>query len=223
MQSKIDGYIIGVKPYKERDCIITILTHKGIKTIFGRSYRSPKSKYHALNNMFLKVNLIGKDSKNFVVYDYDILDYSFVNAYNYDDMLKLFKIINLIKKNDMNDEKIYNYFEYILKNIREDKNDNFLTWFMTKILKNNNVNINFKSCVVCNNKKDIKTLSLGDGGLICINCYTNQGILKIEEIKMINLIFNGKIKDVELLKISNVIKKEIELLLNESLGLYIKE
>ncbi|MFV0288604.1 MAG: DNA repair protein RecO [Mycoplasmatales bacterium] len=219
----LEGYLINCKPYKESDTILTILTNKGLKTIFGRSYRSPKSKYHVLNNLFLKVKIIGEDAKNFKLKDYDILDYSLVNNFTYDEVKKLSKIINLIKVNEKNNEKIYQYFDYILQNIQDDKNNNYLTWFIVKLLEENQINIEFKKCINCGKKEDIITLSLYSGGLICKNCLNHEKIKKIEEIKQINLIFNGKIKDVEKMLIKQNIKIEIEELLNESLGLYIKE
>ncbi len=42
--SAYEGYVIGVKKFKDKDSIIRILTKDKILTIFGRSYRYVKSK-----------------------------------------------------------------------------------------------------------------------------------------------------------------------------------
>lgn len=222
MQSSYVGYVIGTKKYKEKDSIILILTSEGIKQIFGRSFRSVKSKYHSLNNLLLKVKILGKDSKTFLISDYDILDYSLVNKFDYDDFLNISRYINIIKLNENNNKKIYDIFEFIINDYDKKYKESYFVYLMANILKENGVYLNFKTCA-CGSQKDIVTFSFYDGGLVCKRCYSGQKIKGISEIKDINTIFNGKIKGVREMKIRLEIKKEIEALLNESLGLYIKE
>ncbi len=219
----LEAYVIGAKKYKEKDSIILLLTPSGIKQVFGRSYRSLKSKYHSLNNLFLKVSVIGKETKSFKIIDYDILDYSLVNKYDYDQMMVLSSYIHLLKQNENNNEYIYKVFSYIINNFDLKYKDNYLVFLMASILKVNNVFLDFSSCVNCGSDKNITTFSYYEGGLICQKCYTGQKMRNIQEIKDINTIFNGKIEGVKKLKIRLETKKEIENLLSESLGFYIKE
>ncbi len=220
---KLEAYVIGAKKYKEKDSIILLLTSDGIKQVFGRSYRSLKSKYHSLNNIFLKISVLGKESKSFKILDFDIMDYSLVNKYGYDEMLVVSNYINLIKQNEKNNQYIFEVFSYIINNFDLKYKDNYFVFLMASILKVNNVILNFSSCVSCKNKNNISTFSYYDGGLICHNCYTGQKMRNIQEIKDINTIFNGKIEGVKKLRIRLETKKEIENLLKESLGFYIKE
>lgn len=224
MLSNDEGYIIGVRKYKEKDSIIDVLTKNGVVTIFGKSYRNPKSKYHILNNVFLKIKMLGESKSTYFLKEYDILNYRYVNCFNLEDIQIISQVVKLVKKNENNDNEIYEMFEFMLENIKKHNiihtKNNYIYYFICKILIKNKVNLNFNSCVRCNSKIEFKTFTIHEGGLICNKCYLGEAIKTVDDIKVIKSLFYGNIKDIEKIEISKEIKGEVEYLLNESLGLY---
>lgn len=226
---ELEGYVIKNHKLKEKDTILTLLTEKGLITIYGSNYRSLKSKYHALNNLYLKIKIYGIEGKYFKVRDYDIIDTSFQNSFSYEELVIIIQIVDILIKVDKEsiDGNIYFYFEEILQLIKEKKYDitTLLYIFLVQIVKSNEINLNFKSCVICGTTTNFSTFSVYDGGLICKDCQKKIPFKSLESIRRLNYLFTvGEIriilKKIGMIKIEE--KREILYLLNESLGVYLR-
>lgn len=227
VRNKIVGYIIKIQKYKDTDSIITIFSETGLYTVFGRGYKKPKSKYHVLNNNFLKVKIYSKELKKIKIEDFEIMNVPQFSLVSYNIVSTVNKIVQLtIRNSESNTAKnLYPFFEQVMENINDVNFEKLYYWYIIKILEANGIIINFKACVVCSSKQKIKTLSLTSGGLICESCYVEEKIMKLSEIKMIKMGFNAKIDSIlsEEISFTDQTKEEIKTLLNESLGIYIKE
>ncbi len=218
----LEGYVISSTKYKERGAIIHLLTNQGIVSVFGPSYRSPKSKYHVLNNIFLKVRLKGTLRNDVLkLKEFEALSYEYVNYFNLQASEVLYKIVKLIKLMNF-DQSVYDDFEKVLELISMSHNmNNYLNYFIVKALILEGVILNFSSCVYCGREKNFKTFDTYSGGIVCIECYKNEAIMSIDEIKVFKTLFNQKIKYIEGLEIGKNIEEEIKYMLNEMVGIYV--
>lgn len=225
MQNKTTiGYIINSQKYKENDSILTIFTMDGIKTVFGRGYRKIKSKYHSLNNILIKVEINYQVTNKDIIKikDFNIVDYSKINKYKYQELLELGKIINLLKNIDTNYQKFFLMFEYILNNIEKNQNNLYYYWLAINILKENKLKINFNTCSICKQNEANQYFSLLEGGVICLSCIQKKELNIKEytkkEIEDINTLLNGKIKAIEKITVNAKIFQELEFLIHEYYG-----
>ena len=81
-------------------------------------------------------------------------------------------------------------------------------------------------CVSCHNTSDIVTISSYRGGYLCKNCLNNEKIVNIKTIKLLRMFYYVDISKIEKLEISENIKKELNLFIDDYYdrysGLYLK-
>lgn len=198
--SEIVGYIVKVQKYKDSDAIITIFTKEGLFSIYGRGYKNVKSKYHILNNLFLKIKILGTQGKFLKIKDFEILEYNQLEYDNFNVIQTAVKvnkyIINILNSskvpNSKNLEQLYNAYDFMIKNIN-DNNNVFMEYYIKLLLiKVSGIEFNYSQCTFCTSKK-IVTFSLSDGGLVCQQCYNNQRIMSLREIKKIKILWEQDI------------------------------
>ena len=82
------------------------------------------------------------------------------------------------------------------------------------------------SCAVCGKKTNIVTLSSYKGGYLCNDCYKDEKIVSEKAIKLIRMFFYVDISKITKLEISDQVKNEINIFLNDYYdryaGLYLK-
>ena len=131
----------------------------------------------------------------------------------------------VLKQN--NDERIYDDFINSLIKIDNKLNPVVITNILeVKLLDYLGVGLNLTSCVNCGNKKEIVTLSTEKGGLICKNCYTDEKVLPLSIIKIINMYYLVDIKSINKLDIKDNIINDINRFLtsyyDDYTGVYLK-
>jgi len=88
------------------------------------------------------------------------------------------------------------------------------------------VGLNLTSCILCGNKKEIVTLSSEKGGLICKNCYTQERVVPISIVRILNMYYLVDIKSISKLAIKDDVINEINKFLtsyyDDYTGLYLK-
>ncbi len=131
----------------------------------------------------------------------------------------------VLKQN--NDERIYDDFINSLIKIDNKLNPVVITNILeVKLLDYLGVGLNLTSCVNCGNKKEIVTLSTEKGGLICKNCYTDEKVLPLSIIKIINMYYLVDIKSINKLDIKEDIINDINRFLtsyyDDYTGIYLK-
>lgn len=216
------GYVINTKPLAKSDVLITLLTPKGLFTVYGRGYMSPKHRFHILINRGIKVKVYGTVKGNyFRLSDCDLissdailtLDIELFEAYT-----KIVKLVMYIEH--LLDETSFALFDFCVTELENYDVQLLIDLWKIFVLKKENIILEFTKCVLCHEQSNIKTLSLSDGGLICANCYRNQPILSVEDIKVINAFYNTKLSILKQGYSSNVSKFLTELT-NQNVGLQI--
>ena len=87
-----------------------------------------------------------------------------------------------------NDKRVYDDYINSLLKIEEGLDPIVITNILeVKLLDFLGVGLNLTSCIVCGNKKEIVTLSSEKGGLICKNCYSNERLVPISIVKILNM------------------------------------
>lgn len=193
---ELEAYVINTKPLSKSDVLITVITPKGLFTIFGRGYMSLKHKFHILINRGIKVKIYGNKKGNyFRLTDCDListdtiltLDIELFEAY-----VRIVKLVIYIEH--LLDETSFALFDFCVSELENYDIKLLVDLWKIFVLKRENVILNFQSCVSCGRDHSFKTLSLNEGGLICSNCYTHQPLISIEDIKILNAFYNTKLQ-----------------------------
>ncbi len=192
---QLEAYVLNTKTLSKNDVMITLISTNGIITIFGRGYLNLKHKFHVMINRGLKVKIYGVQKKTyFQLYDYDLLSNNLVVTLDVDKYEQYVKIIKLVLYIEhLLDDVAFTLFDFCVTEIENYNTQLLIDLWKVYILKKENVFLNFTKCVKCGRDNNFITLSLTDGGLICSNCYTNQVILSIEDIKALNAFYQTKI------------------------------
>lgn len=193
---ELEAYVINTKPLSKSDVLITVITPKGLFTIFGRGYMNLKHKYHILINRGIKVKIYGdKKGDYFRLSDCDLLSSETILTLDIEKFEQYTKIVKLVIYIDhLLDETSFALFDFCVSELENYNINLLLDLWKIFILKKENIILNLKTCTKCGAETNLKTLSIKDGGLICNNCYQGEVILEIEDIKMINALYNTKIK-----------------------------
>ena len=218
MEECVEGIILYVTPFKESSEILQVLTKEyGLIGLLCRGSKKIKSK-------FLNKTRIYNYAKFFIIYkkdglsplkEIDVIDYF---TYFHQDITLITYLSYLgsltyqVVKQD-NNKEILN--PLVLTNILE-----------IKYLKYLGINLNLRTCIKCGNSDHIVTLNGSLGGLICRNCYQKEYLVNKKTIIMIRNYANIDILKIKEIKISPLVKTEINLFLSNYYetftGLYVK-
>ena len=176
MIEKVEGIILSTTPYKESSKIINLYTKKyGLISLIAKGANRLKSNLRALtlNYTYGYFYIYYKENKLSLVTQIDLIDsFSFIKndiiLISY--MTYLCDLTKQILK-EGNDEELYDNLINSIKKINEGLDPLIITnIFEIKALDYLGVSPNLDSCVICNSKKDIITLSSIKGGFLCQNC-----------------------------------------------------
>lgn len=232
MITEVEGIIVKETPYGESSKIVNIITREyGLLGVMCKGCKSMKSKLRAstMKLTYGKFNIYYKENKLSLLSSVDIIN-PLVNIKS--DILKISYATYILELTTQvikqsNDPSIY---EDLINSILK-INDNLDPLIITNILEVKyldylGVGLNLESCSICNNKHNIVTLSTTSGGLVCKNCYTNEPLLDLRIIKLLNMYYLVDIKSISNLNIESSLSNEINSFLNayynDFTGLYLK-
>lgn len=232
MLTNVEGIILSVTPFGETSKIINVFTKDyGVIGIMCKGAMGIKSKLRSVtqNLTYGNFNIYYKKDKLSTLVSVDIInplkkikeDILLISYASY-----LSDLVNQILKQS-NDEEIYNDYINSLLKLEEGLNPIVITNILeVKLLDYLGVGLNLTCCILCGNKKEIVTLSSEKGGLICKNCYTNERIVPISLVKVLNMYYLVDIKSVSKLSLKEDVINEINRFLtsyyDDYTGLYLK-
>lgn len=232
MITNVEGIILSVTPFGETSKIINVYTKDyGIIGIMCKGAMGIKSKLRSSTQKLTYgiFNIYYKKDKLSTLVSIDIInplkkikeDILLISYASY-----LGDLVHQVLK-QTNDKTIYDDFINALLKIEEGLNPVVITNILeVKLLDYLGVGLNLTSCIMCGNKKEIVTLSSEKGGLICKNCYTQERIVPISIVKILNMYYLVEIKSVSKLSIKEDIISEINKFLtsyyDDYTGLYLK-
>ncbi len=228
----IDGIVLSETNYSESSKILNVLTKDlGLIGVMSKGSRNMKSKLRGVSrkmiygtfHIYYKENglstLIGVDIKN--SYNNILTDLTKISYATY--------LLDLTKQvlRETEDNSIFDLLTNCLDKINEDFDPMILTNILElKYLDFLGVSPNLDQCSFCGNSDDIVTLSSSSGGLVCGSCLTDERLVDIKVIKMIRMYYYVDISRITKLDVSDEIKKEINLFLDDYYdrytGLYLK-
>lgn len=219
---QLEAYVINTKALSKADVLVTILTPKGLFTIYGRGYNSLKHKFHILVNRGIKVMVYGEKKGNyFRLTDCDLISSDTILTLDIELFEQYTKIVKLVMYIEhLLDETSFALFDFCVTELENYNVQLLIDLWKIFILKKENVVLNFKTCVRCASDSNFKTLSLNDGGLVCVNCYRGEALINIDEIRMLNALYNTKLSVVRLGYPENVSRFLTELI-DQNIGLKI--
>lgn len=192
---ELEAYVINTKALSKSDVLITVITPKGLYTIFGRGYMNLKHRFHILVNRGIKVKIYGQLKGNyFRLTDCDLISTDTILTLDielFEMYVKIVKLVIYIEQ--LLDEASFALFDFCVSELENYDIQLLIDLWKLFVLKKENVILDLKQCVKCRASSNFKTLSLNDGGLICVNCYSNQPMIAVEDIKAINAFYNTKL------------------------------
>ena len=231
MIKKVEGIIIGEVPYHETSKIINVLTKEdGLIGIVAKGAMRPKCPYMGLTSKltygYFHINY--RDNLSSLI-EVDLIN-SFKNIKK--DLIKmsysiyLTDLVNQVYKHEQNKEIYSNYIASLIK-INEGFDPLVITNILElKMLDYLGIKPCIDKCVSCHNTSDIVTISSYRGGYLCKNCLNNEKIVNIKTIKLLRMFYYVDISKIEKLEISENIKKELNLFIDDYYdrysGLYLK-
>lgn len=232
MLTNVEGFILNVTPFGETSKIINIYTKEyGIVGVMCKGAMGIKSKLRSVTQKFTfgNFNIYYKKDKLSTLVSVDIInplkkikeDILLISYVSY-----LSDLVHQVLK-QTNDKVIYDDFINAILKIEEGLNPVVITNILeVKLLDYLGVGLNLTSCIVCGSKKEIATLSSEKGGLICKNCYSQERIVPIINVKILNMYYLVDIKSISKLSIKEEVINEINRFLtsyyDDYTGLYLK-
>lgn len=232
MIKKIEGIIISTVDYKENSKILNILTDtEGIIGILAKGCKNPKNKLCATSNILTYgIFYLNYNKGNIpLLTEVDIIDrFKFIRK----DLLKtnysifLLELVSQVYKHDRNIQ-IYLLLIEGLKKINEGYDAQIITNIIElKMLQYLGIKPVVEHCVSCKKTTDICTISSYKGGYLCKECVGNEAIYQLRTIKLIRMFYYIDLKKITKIDISESIKKEIGLFIDDYYerysGLYLK-
>ncbi len=232
MDECVEGIILYVTPFKESSEILQVLTKEyGLIGLLCRGSKKIKSKFLNKTRIYnyAKFFINYKNEGLSLVKEIDVIDYF---TYFHQDIILITYLSYLgnltyqVVKQD-NDPEILNLLLIILKKISAGLDPLVLTNILEiKYLKYLGINLNLDSCIKCGKNDHIKTINGLVGGLICSACYQKEYIVSLKTILMIKNYQHIDVEKIKEIKISHIIKTEINLFLSNYYatftGLYVK-
>lgn len=232
MIKKVEGIIVSTVDYKESSKILNIFTKEdGMIGVMARGCKNPKSRIASGSKVisYGEFHLNYRGNSMPTLLEVDIAN-PFQNIYK--DIVKLNYSLFLLELTSQvyrheNDNKIYELLLNALKKINEGYDALIIVNIIElKMLDYLGIKPEIGCCVVCGNKHDIVTISGYRGGYLCKRCYSGDFVFHLKTLKLIKMFYAIDIQLVSKIEISEPIKKELGMFIDEYYeryaGLYLK-
>ncbi len=234
MRLKTKGIVLSEIPYGETSKILNVLTCDfGLIGIISKGSRNVKNKLRGVSNKmcYSEYTISYKENGLSTLIEGNIIN-SFKNIYT--DMKKAmytFYLMDLtyqvLKEN--NNKDIYNLLVPSLIKINDGLSPELISNIVElKLLDYLGVSLNLSSCVSCGKTKDLITIDLSNGGVICQDCYHEGYIMNPKALYLMQLLQKIDLLKLETLEITDDdIFKEINQFIHEYYnsytGIYLKK
>lgn len=232
MNKKIEGIIISAVDYKESSKIINILTPTdGLLGVMAKGSKNIKSKIAATSNVLTYGTFYLSYHKGNlpILTEVDITN-SFKQIRK--DIIKLNYSLFLLELSSQaykheQSKKIYELLINGLCKINEGYDSQIVTNIVElKMLQYLGIKPVVEKCVNCQNTNDIITISSHKGGYLCKKCVGQETIFHLKTLQLIRMFYYVDISKITKIDISETIKKEINLFIDDYYerysGLYLK-
>ena len=229
--TKLEGIVIDEKPYGESSKILNIITKdKGLIGVISKGSKNLKSPLRSISERFTYANFIVsyKEGKLSTLISADIIN-PLVNIKK--DITKV-SYLNFLSELTMgvlkhtSDDRIYDIYLNAVLKIEEGFDPSVICNIIElKYLTFLGAKPKLDGCVVCG-KSSVVTISAYKGGFVCKEHAFDEHIVSDKTIKLIRLLEYVDISKISKLDVSDEVKQEINMFLDEYYdrytGLYLK-
>ena len=232
MIEKLEGIVISSVDYGESSKILNVFTKEyGLIGVMAKGAKRIKSSLRSISEKFTygDINLYYKKDKLSILISIDVInqfknikkDLLLLSYLNY-----ILELTSQVVKQSSYIDKIYDICISSIIKIEEGFDPKTITNILEiKYLEYLGIELNLNECVVCGSKEVI-TLSVKNGGFVCPKCIDGEYIVNKKTIKIIQMLKYLDISKISKLDISEEVKNEINLFINnyylEYTGLYLK-
>lgn len=232
MIKKIEGIITSTVDYKESSKIINIFTeHDGIIGVMARGCKNIKNKNFSTTNVLCYgVFHLNYRKESFpTLIEVDVIDSFHTIRKNFlktNYAVFLLELVTGVYRHGQN-KNIYPLLIMGLKKINDGYDERVITNIIElKLLDYLGIRPIVDKCVTCGNVHDIVTISSYKGGYLCKDCVGSEYIFHLKTVKLIRMFYYIDISKISKIEISDQIKKEIGLFIDDYYerysGLYLK-
>lgn len=180
----INGIVLRVIPFKEKDMMVSILTENKLLSFYARGTASLKSKNAPALNLYSYSSFSlnegpqgGLSLKEAIIID------SFSNCLTNYNTLSVLSFITELTLKSLNEVDAKEAFPYFLK-IEELLNNGFdpltlLNIYFARVLCISGIGLDVDECVFCHQRSDIVGISFKDGGFTCRKCFEGSEAINL--------------------------------------------
>ncbi len=233
METRDTGIILSFVPYKDDDNIVEVfLENNKVMSVYAPGTRKMESKNRQsliIGNIvdveYFKARIDGKMSRLKKFESSDI--YIPKDEKTYKTIKKITKLLSEYKFTKRSKNTFENFERFIseLKNKNDGSNEYLL--IAGNVVSDSSTNFSFTNCAICGKRKEVKSFSLREGGIICTDCAGDKYPVFTKD--MLVYFFFLLRNDYENLKTVNInweqkmiIARTINEYFTEILGLYTK-
>ncbi len=232
MLEKVRGIILSNTPYKETSKILQIYTKEhGLIGVMAKGAKSLKSPLRALTDNFTYgyFYIYYKEGKLSLLTQVDLIN-NFNNIKTDIELISYMSYLCDLTHQVLNESADAEIFDILINGL-EKINDKLDPLIITNIIELKyldylGVGLNLDKCNKCFKTTNIITIDPDVGGYICKDCYTNETMVSLKTIKMIRMYYYIDISTITSIKVSDIVKREINDFLNRYYerytGLYLK-
>lgn len=201
---EIEGIVIRITPFKEKDAMINVLTQDGIISFLARGI----------------MNLDSKNAASLTLYAYSRFDFSddktgkslslrsgtlikgYEQSFKSLDKLAALSFIGELTIKGIGDEDASGIYQYALKSLEAIESGfdtlTVVLIYFAQVLKVAGYGLEVQHCVFCGETKGIVTVSYPDGGFVCQNCLDVPSMKPREPryLKIIRYLFLASTEDI---------------------------
>ena len=181
MVIEVEGIVIRLNQYKEKDAMVSVLTKDGMVSFLARGILNPSSKNASSCLLFAYSNFTLNSKQDKLTLTQGKLIKSYYHLYESLESMASIQLVSelIIKCLDEDNGRIYHYLLNMLDKLSSNFDSITLSLIcIAQIIKESGYALEFNECVKCGTKKDIVSFSFNEGGFICLNCLTNKDIIK---------------------------------------------
>ena len=234
MQVKTKGIVLTETSYSETSKILNVLTEDyGLIGIISKGCKNLKNKLRGVSNkMCYSEYTINYKEKGLST----LIEGTTINSFKniYVDMKKAmysFYLMDLVTQvlKENNNKEIFTLLVNSLTKINDGLSPELISNIVEiKLLDYLGVSLDLDTCVLCGNDKDLITIDLTSGGVICKNCYSDGYIMNDKALHLMQLLKKIDIAKLNQLEITDdAIFKEIDKFIYEYYssytGIYLKK
>lgn len=169
---KAEGIVISVIDYKEASKIVNLYTKNGkigIKALGSKKIKNGLLGFITTGNI---VSFLSSDSEFPNLLEYDIISSLMNKNLSFDDLKVVGQILYIINNipEDSPHNLVYEFLKKVFLNIGNIDSNKLLSIFLIKMLFVFGVTPNLKSCIRCNNKLNLISFDIKEGGALCNLC-----------------------------------------------------